>query len=333
MNQSRYTALHACGLLFTACENPISDDMNVARPESYTTVYTVNAVDDDSKSALTFPLERDTTFRIHANLSCIKNPGHDIRVKFRIAPELVETYNTAHQTDYPMMLEGSYTTQSLETTIPNGKYTSDPVTIGINAAAFDGVGTFLLPIQIESVSPEVPINESLRTAYLRINGTYSANPFPMIDRSGWSIAAFSSEESEPQADYPELPDNGKAVSVIDDSPYSYWGTQWRNAKPGPPHWVVIDMGKTNEIHGVRIRGRATPFESDTPRDNGNPRIFNVELSDDNAKWTAAGTFSVENRIENEVFLDHKASGRYLRITVTATQADMYQTSIADIRAF
>lgn len=220
MNQSRYTALLACGLLFTACENPISDDMNVARPESYTTVYTVNAVDDDSKSALTFPLERDTTFRIHANLSCIKNPGHDIRVKFRIAPELVETYNTAHQTDYPMMLEGSYTTQSLETTIPNGKYISDPVTIGINAAAFDGVGTFLLPIQIESVSPEVPINESLRTAYLRINGTYSANPFPMIDRSGWSITAFSSEESEPQADYPELPDNGKAVSVIDDSPYS-----------------------------------------------------------------------------------------------------------------
>ena len=44
MNQSRYTALLACGLLFTACENPISDDMNVARPESYTTVYTVNAL-------------------------------------------------------------------------------------------------------------------------------------------------------------------------------------------------------------------------------------------------------------------------------------------------
>ena len=104
-----------------------------------------------------------------------------------------------------MMLEGSYTTQSLETTIPNGKYTSDPVTIGINAAAFDGVGTFLLPIQIESVSPEVPINESLRTPICASTAPTSANPFPMIDRSGWSIAAFSSEESEPQADYPELP--------------------------------------------------------------------------------------------------------------------------------
>ena len=53
--------------------------------------------------------------------------------------------------------------------------------------SFDGVGTFLLPIQIESVSPEVPINESLRTAYLRINGTYSANPFPMIDRSDGAL--------------------------------------------------------------------------------------------------------------------------------------------------
>ena len=58
-----------------------------------------------------------------------------------------------------------------------------------------------------------------------------------------------------------------------------------------------------------------------------------DVSDDNASWTRVGTFTVENRIENEVYLDHKATARYFRITVTATQADMYQTCIADIKAF
>ena len=93
------------------------------------------------------------------------------------------------------------------------------------------------------------------------------------------------------------------------------------------------MGKSEELHGFTIRGRADPFTSDTPKASGNPRIFNVDVSDDNASWTRIGTFTVENRIENEVYLDHKATGRYFRVTVTATQADMYQTCIADIEAF
>mgnify|MGYP001764005024 FL=1 len=192
------------------------------------------------------------------------------------------------------------------------------------------MGTFLLPITIERVTPDLPVSPTLGTAYLRINGTYTTNPFRSIDRSGWSVEAFSTEEPEAQTGYD---DNGKAFSAIDDAPCTYWGTQWRNAKPGPPHWITIDMGKSEELHGFTIRGRADPFTSDTPKASGNPRIFNVDVSDDNASWTRVGTFTVENRIENEVYLDHKATARYFRITVTATQADMYQTCIADIKAF
>lgn len=36
MNQSRYTALLACGLLFTACENPIFFFNDTATTEIYT---------------------------------------------------------------------------------------------------------------------------------------------------------------------------------------------------------------------------------------------------------------------------------------------------------
>ena len=330
MNHTKYLALLAGCSFVAACENPVDGDLNVDNPDAYTLVYTVNAVENDSKSTLTFPLERDTVFSVYANLSCIRDPGSDITVEFRTAAELVDAYNEEKQTSYAAMPEACYTIDDTRAVIPNGKYISSPVTIRLNSAAFDGVGTFLLPITIERVTPDLPVSPTLGTAYLRINGTYTTNPFRSIDRSGWSVEAFSTEEPEAQTGYD---DNGKAFSAIDDAPCTYWGTQWRNAKPGPPHWITIDMGKSEELHGFTIRGRADPFTSDTPKASGNPRIFNVDVSDDNASWTRVGTFTVENRIENEVYLDHKATARYFRITVTATQADMYQTCIADIKAF
>ena len=188
MKLTKYLAVLCCGTLFAACENPIQDDLNVDNPENYTRIYTVNAVDDASKNTLSFPLERDTSLMVYANLSGIRNPGCDVTVKFRVAPELVDTYNQKHQSNYPMMLDESYTIENLEAVIPNGKYISSPIRIAINSQAFDGVGVFLLPVRIENVTPDLAVNESLQTAYLRINGYYTENPFPRYDRSGWSIA-------------------------------------------------------------------------------------------------------------------------------------------------
>ena len=140
MKLTKYLAVLCCGTLFAACENPIQDDLNVDNPENYTRIYTVNAVDDASKNTLSFPLERDTSLMVYANLSGIRNPGCDVTVKFRVAPELVDTYNQKHQSNYPMMLDGSYTIENLEAVIPNGKYISSPIRIAINSQAFDGVG-------------------------------------------------------------------------------------------------------------------------------------------------------------------------------------------------
>lgn len=330
MKQTKYMAILLCGAFLAACENPVDNDLNVDNPDTYTSVYTINAVSDAVKNTLVFPLERDTTFAVYANLSGIHHPGKDVTVKFRVAPELVATYNEQHQTSYPMMLDGSYSIDSYDVVIPQGEYISSPVKIVINRAAFDGVGVFLLPIRIESVTPELKINESLRTAYLSINGLYTNNPFSRYDKSGWTIAGFSTQEKESKTGYDY---NGEAVSVLDGVNDTYWGTQWRNAKPGPPHWIAVDMGKPHELHGLWLRGRPDAWGSDKPKSSGNPRIFNVDVSDDNLNWKRVGTFSVENRIENEVFFDHKATVRYFRITVTATQADLYQTCLGEVSAF
>ena len=42
---------------------------------------------------------------------------------------------------------------------------------------------------------------------------------------------------------------------------------------------------------------------------------------------------MEGQLLFMVYLDHKATGRYFRIFVTATQADLYQTCIAEVWAF
>lgn len=325
-----YTAVLAGLLLLTSCENPIEENYNVENPDSYTLVYTINAVSDASKSSLTFPLERDTTFKVYANLSCIQDPGKDIAVKFRVATDLTDSYNELNQTSYMAMPEECYSIDRLEVVIPKGEYTSSPVEIRLNSKAFDGIGVFLLPLQIESVSPELPVSTTLNTAYLKINGTYTTNPFPLIDRSLWTIEAFSTEEQESKEGFEY---NGEAISILDESNDTYWGTQWRSAKPGPPHWITVDMGRTETVHGLVIRGRADAWGSDKPKSSGNPRIFNIDMSDDNATWRRVGTFTVENRIENEVYFDHQSSGRYLRMTITATQADMYQACMADLKAF
>ena len=274
----------------------------------------------------TIPLPQEITLNATANFNTLEVA----KIGYRVNASKVDAYNEEKQTSYAAMPEACYTIDDTRAVIPAGKYVSSPVMIRLNSAAFDGVGTFLLPMTIERVTPGLPVSPTLGTAYLRINGTYTTNPFRPIDRSGWSVEGFSTEEPEAQTGYD---DNGKASSAIDDIPCTYWGTQWRDAKPGPPHWITIDMGKSEELHGFTIRGRADPFTSDTPKASGNPRIFNVDVSDDNASWTRIGAFTVENRIENEVYLDHKATGRYFRVTVTATQGDMYQTCIADIEAF
>ena len=146
MNHTKYLALLAGCSFVAACENPVDGDLNVDNPDAYTLVYTVNAVENDSKSTLTFPLERDTVFSVYANLSCIRDPGSDITVEFRTAAELVDAYNEEKQTSYAAMPEACYTIDDTRAVIPNGKYISSPVTIRLNSAAFDGVGTFLLPI-------------------------------------------------------------------------------------------------------------------------------------------------------------------------------------------
>lgn len=57
----------------------------------------------------------------------------------------------------------------------------------------------------------------------------------------WTIASVSSEETEGEA--------AGAGNAIDGQISNFWHSQWKAAQPAHPHWIVIDLGREEDIAG------------------------------------------------------------------------------------
>lgn len=64
-----------------------------------------------------------------------------------------------------------------------------------------------------------------------------------ISHQNWTIAYVSSEELAKE--------NGGAENAIDGQTFNYWSSDWSSKKPDYPHYLVIDMGKDEEVTGFR----------------------------------------------------------------------------------
>jgi len=62
-----------------------------------------------------------------------------------------------------------------------------------------------------------------------------------ISHQNWTIAYVSSEEL--------IKENGSAENAIDGQTFNYWHSEWSDKQPGYPHYLVIDLGKEEEISG------------------------------------------------------------------------------------
>ena len=221
MKTTIYSIIFIFCILLTACNKPFGDNLGVDDPDAYSVIYSTNAAEDSTKNTMVIPMDIDTTFSIYANMGGIVLPSQDVTVKFKTSPELVDEYNELNQTSYPLMLEESYQIDNLSVTIKKGKVVSSPVEIKISSKAFDGVGKYVLPLQIESVTPEMKIHEKLRTIFFVVNGYYKTNPFTLYSRDNWSIAGFSTDETEPitvkdeEGNNITYSKNGRAISIID----------------------------------------------------------------------------------------------------------------------
>lgn len=70
-----------------------------------------------------------------------------------------------------------------------------------------------------------------------------------IPHDKWTVAYVDSEEF--------VKEDGKAENAIDGEAMNHWHTRWSDEKPNHPHILVIDMGETHEIAGIRYLPRQT----------------------------------------------------------------------------
>lgn len=68
-----------------------------------------------------------------------------------------------------------------------------------------------------------------------------------IKRSSWKIAYADSEE--------EQREDGTAINAIDGKPNKSWVSQWDRVQPNHPHRLVIDLGQTCDVSGIKYLPR------------------------------------------------------------------------------
>lgn len=69
-----------------------------------------------------------------------------------------------------------------------------------------------------------------------------------LDRSDWAITACSFDTREGVG-------NGVVTAMYDDNLNTYYHQNWTNDTGRGTHWIIIDMGSEQQIHGLDIWGR------------------------------------------------------------------------------
>lgn len=130
-----------------------------------------------------------------------------------------------------------------------------------------------------------------------------------IDRSGWGIASFSTEEDQ-------VANNGRAQNLIDSQPATYWSSKTSDGgtgTPNPPlpHEIVIDMGSPQGVRAVEVM-----------RQQNNNSVATVEIylgDTQTGPWRQAAmlTFpSAAGTRRKVALLPEDRQGQYARVLVT-----------------
>lgn len=306
-------------LLALAC----GKDTGFENPDRFAQVYMTQAYDLPNIKSLAIESDAQPLY-FGASFGGVNYPSQDIHCRFEIASELVADYNAANFTAYELLPEASYTVEGLEAVLKKGELSSDVLRIDVHTEheSIDARKQYMLPVRLAAAEGgQYPVNEQLRVTYFVVRTAYTE-----LSRTSWEITSFSSEET-----VGEGPDNGHAKHAIDGNPDTFWHTQYRDVNPAHPHYLVIDLGSTQAVHGLRIFGRS----SWAP---GRPLDIEILVSDDEVNWIAAGAYALDGDVaENEVsFIDNgqkTIDGRYVKIVVNRSFTDSNHTCIAEVEAF
>jgi len=249
-------------------------------------------------------------------------PKEDIQVTFSISQSKVDAFNQANNTTYELLLSAAYTLSATTAIIPKGELATNPLTLSILTSGEKGIPPFksyLLPISIEESSFKV--NEELRTVYFIIHAEPNLADYPDFNRDDWKMVDFSSEEANGEG-----PNNGRAIFVLDKDINTFWHSQWQGANPGPPHYLTVDLGKVETLHGISATARQVDG-------GGKPNEVQIETSMDNVHWKVSGKFNLAfTKDPQKKFLAEFVEARYFKFVVLSSYSST-NVHLAELGAF
>ena len=146
-------------------------------------------------------------------------------------------------------------------------------------------------------------------------------------------AAFRPERPAPDG-YPcrviqvdsEHPGEGLAAHAVDGDPSTFWHTRWGAAEPRPPHFIVLDLGRSRPLHLLRYLPRQNS-------DHGWIKDYALYLSADGKSWGAPllkGSFA-RNSSWKELRFPEGTRARFLKLVALSEQNGKAWTTIAELR--
>ena len=101
-------------------------------------------------------------------------------------------------------------------------------------------------------------------------------------------------------------------------------TRWAASDGSKPQWIMVDLSKSYPVTSVE-----TAFEM-----AGNAYQYLIEVSEDNSTWTTFVDKTDNTTAGNSVYIDTgRATGRYVRLTVTGTRNSSDFASIYEMEVY
>jgi hypothetical protein len=324
MKRFKYNIIVCCLLvltgIMTSCEKKV--EIPGGPLSAYNMVYMPQAASNPRAIKLRFA-DSLQSFDFGADFGGYDYAGTDIEVQFEVNPALVDSFNKRNGTSYSLLDPETYSLSGTSAKIPKGSLISDALHVNINP--YNKLILFkdyLLPIGISKITDGISLSKELATTYFVIRASLEFSDFQEMDRTGWSIAGFSTQEPKEGST-----NGGLASCVLDNKLTSFWHSKWDGGEAPPPHWLIVDMGTTHVIHGLYFVGR----QSDN---NGKPKNVNVTVSDNGTDWQDIGSLVLQNvNSKQKYFLSPFKSGRYFKITVVSSYGNVQYTRLAELGAF
>lgn len=315
-------------LFWQNCKVP---EYPIENEESYSKIFMPLASDGAVERSL--PIKDEwTTIVFGAGYGGLTPLGQNVQINFEIAQQEVDSYNQQNNTNYELPPPDSYKLDNKTVEIEAGKTGSNSISLEINPLKLNGTRSYLLPVTISSVTPDIPITEGLKTTYFVLNGFYETNPYDPLPKGDWAIHDFSSQASD-----------GQAIAAIDDNLGTHWLSDWRrdsnNQRPVHPHHIAVDMNSEQRIHGIQIFGRRpSGSQGPTSQDYLFPTNVHIESSNDGRNWQSVGIFSMtatpSGAPEAILYFEETVTCQYFKVTVLSSNSNNGDTTgIAELIAF